>query len=361
MACVQLFYFLGGNNFVVNIVFLYTRLQPSVITLIKELVKQNSNVTVFYWDKNAHMIHDPPEIDNVKFFKKSNYNNRTLYQDVIRLVPHVLYVSGWMDRTYLSICKKLRKNFKTPIVVGSDTQWRGGSQWFNVIVSPLLHKKCFSHIQIAGIWQYEYARRLGFSKNQILMHNLSADVSLFSKINIKIKAYNYPKRFIYIGRLIPIKGLKSLISAWGKIENKNKWKLTLVGDGPEKEELLGQDDIEIVDFLTQEQLCVHLQNAGCFIFPSLWEPWAVVLHEAASAGLPILASNVCGAVPYFLINNYNGIIFQSGDIEQIKRAIEQIVNTTESNLLEMSQNSRKLSQRITPEIVAKTLLSVLKK
>ena len=345
----------------VNIVYLYTRLQPSVITIIKELVAmQNINVYVFYWDKNAHTPDEPPKIDNVKYFKRSNYNYRTLYQNITSLNPQILYVAGTMDKIYLLICMKLRKKFKIPIIAGSDSQWRGGKQWLNVMISPLLHKKCFSHIQVAGIWQYEYARRLGFSRNQILMHNLSADVSLFNKVDIESKFIKYPKRFIYVGRFIPIKGLKSLIEAWGEIEKKNGWKLTLIGNGTEKEELLRQTDIEIIDFLSQEQLCYHLQNAGCFILPSLWEPWAVVLHEAASAGLPILASDVCGAVPYFVINNYNGITFQPGKTKQIKIALEKIINTEEANLLEMSRNSRKLSQKIFPEIVAKTFLGVLK-
>ena len=150
-----------------------------------------------------------------------------------------------------------------------------------------------------------------------------------------------------------------MAEAWEKITDKKKWKLTLIGNGPDKEELLRQNDIEIIDFLQQERLCYQLQNAGCFVLPSLEEPWAVVLHEVASAGLPILASDICGAVPYFVLNNYNGITFRPGSAEQIKIALEKIINATESDLLAMAHNSRKLSFRITPEIVARTLLSVL--
>jgi glycosyltransferase involved in cell wall biosynthesis len=192
------------------------------------------------------------------------------------------------------------------------------------------------------------------------MHNLSADISLFNKVNIEVKINAYPKKIVYIGRFSPEKGLKYLLQAWEEIEDKNDWTLTLIGNGPEKEMLVQRNDVVVLDFMSQELLVEQLQNAGCFILPSIFEPWALVLHEAAAAGLPILASDICGAVPYFVLNGFNSVTFRPGNIEQIKIAIKKIVFAKESDLLEMSYNSRKLAQRITPEIVAKTFLSVLK-
>ncbi|MDR1583281.1 MAG: glycosyltransferase [Prevotellaceae bacterium] len=93
--------------------------------------------------------------------------------------------------------------------------------------------------------------------------------------------------------------------------------------------------------------------------PSVFEPWALVLHEAVAAGLPVLSSEVCGAVPYFVIHNFNGFTFLSKNVIAIEKALLSIVNSDEIKLLEMSHNSRKLSERITPKIVAKTFLSVL--
>jgi glycosyltransferase involved in cell wall biosynthesis len=276
-----------------------------------------------------------------------------------KIGPTLIYTSGWMDKTYMAVCKKIQKYSPIPIIAGSDTKWRGGKQWLNVLASPFLHKKCFSHIQVAGIWQYEYARRLGFSSQHILMHNLSADVAIFHNIDCNIKKNKYPKRLLYIGRFAPEKGLKYLIDAWNSIIDKKSWILTLIGNGPEKEYLIKNKDIEVLNFMIQEELMGYMQNSGCFILPSIKEAWAVVLHEAAAGGLPILASNICGAVPYFTINNYNGFTFAPGNVLEIKIAIEKIINSSEERLIEMSYNSRKLSERITPEIVARTMLSVI--
>jgi len=343
-----------------NIIFLYTELQPYVTIVIKELaIQPNVNVHVFHWDKKRLTPYEPPEIVNVQYYKRSEYNGRTLYQKVEELNPSIVYTSGWMDKTYMSVCKKIRGKYHIPIVAGSDSQWRGRKQWINVFLSPFFHRHCFSHIQVSGVWQYEYARRLGFSKSQILMHNYSADISIFNKVDIESKTNAYPKRMIFIGRFAPEKGLKFLLEAWKQIDDKKGWTLTFIGNGPEKESLAEQEKIEVLDYIPQELLVEQLQNTGCFILPSIFEPWALVLHEAAAAGLPILASDICGAVPYFVLNNYNGFTFRPGNVGQIKSAIEKIISSEENNLLKMSRNSRKLAQKITPEIVAQTFLSVL--
>ena len=349
-----------NEKYMKNIVFLYSEIMPYVTIVIKEIVRQsNVHVHVFRWDSKRLTPYEPPEIENVSYYNRSAFNTQALYQKVAELKPGIMYVSGWMDNGYLRVCRKIRKKFNIPIVAGSDTQWKGGLQWIRVLLSPFVQKQCFSHIQVSGVWQYEYARRLGFPRNKILMHNLSADVDVFNKVDIESKIHSYPKRIIYIGRFDSKKGLKYFLQAWNQIEDRGGWRLTFIGNGPEKGELLKHSNIEVLDFLSQEQLCHQLQNAGCFVLPSIFEPWALVLHEAAAAGLPILASDTCGAAPYFVLNNYNGFTFHPENVEQIKVALNKILSAEDYDLLKMSRNSRKLAQRITPEIVAQTFLNVL--
>jgi glycosyltransferase involved in cell wall biosynthesis len=346
-----------------NILYLYAELQPYVIIVLKELVKQKDvTVHVVHWDKKKLTPYVPPQIDRVHYYERSQFKtHKELFHLVKSIHPAIVYTSGWMDKVYMLVCKKARKLLSIPVVAGSDTQWRGGKQWINVILAPFFHRQCFSHIQISGIWQYEYARRLGFPSKKILMHNLSADIELFHKIDINRKENKYPKRILYIGRFVEVKGLKYLVEAWDAISDKKSWGLTLIGNGPEKETLIKNKNIEVLDFMEQTILFEYMQNSGCFILPSIHEPWALVLHEAAAAGLPILASNVCGAAPYFVLDDYNGITFEPGNVTEIKTAIEKIINSGSEALITMSYNSRKLSERITPEIVAKTFLSVLAK
>src|SRR5690606_19377804 len=123
-----------------------------------------------------------------------------------------------------------------PIVAYSDTPWKNTlRQKLNSLVSCFYVKKAFTHLWVSGIRQYDYARKLGFSNDRIILNSLSADVDLFSKTNMELKKQDYPKKFIYIGRFVKIKGLENLLNAWDSINEKEGWTLTIIGAGDLKE------------------------------------------------------------------------------------------------------------------------------
>ena len=140
--------------------------------------------------------------------------------------------------------------------------------------------------------------------------------------------------------------------------DKKDWTLTLIGDGVLKERFAKNDNIIIKDFMPQKTLITEMENSGCFVLPSVFEQWSLVLHEASTAGLPIIATNACGAVPHFLINKFNGYTVQP-TVESVKSALLQIMNKDASELMEMSNNSKQLAESITPELGSAQLLSIL--
>lgn len=334
---------------------------PYNIPVLKELYGMGYDVHVVRWDIKKLTPYEPPLIKGVTYYKRSEYKSKkAIFELVEQLCPKVIYTSGWMDKDYSLVAKRMRSCYKTPVIAACDSQWRGHLQWLNIVFSPFRHKKWFSHILVAGMWQYEYARRLGFKKNNILTHVYSADVDVFGGVDVQIKAKQYPKNMLFVGRFSKEKGLENLIEAWESIPFKNGWTLTLIGNGPMKESIPKKDDIIVKDFMDQKDLVIEMQNSGCFVLPSLFEPWALVLHEAAAAGLPILASERCGAVPYFVLEGYNGFLFDPTLTPKIKSRIEKFITLTTDEMLIMSENSRALSSRINPKIVASAIVSVIK-
>lgn len=53
-------------------------------------------------------------------------------------------------------------------------------------------------------------------------------------------------------------------------------------------------------------------EAGCFVLPSVFEPWGVVVHEAAASGLPIVCTVACGASLDLVGDGYNGFVIPPG-------------------------------------------------
>lgn len=345
----------------ITVLILYTELMPYNVVVIKELVKKGCRVHVVLWDSDKLTPYLPPQLEGVAYYNRSTFwNPDHLFRLVTKINPDLVWTAGWIDPLYNEVAGMVRKKLHLPVVAGSDTQWRGGKQWLNVLTSGFRQRRWFSHIFVAGEWQMKYACKLGFRPDQILMHNLSADVDLFSQIDMNSREKEYPKRLLYVGRFSPEKGLVGLLQAWQSIPDQKGWQLTLVGNGPEKEKLAGYQNVDMFDFMDQQNLLKIMENSGAFILSSVFEQWSLVLHEAACAGLPILASNCCGAVASFVREGENGYLFIPGNIRSIRSSIEKLIIQPEADLLRMGRYSRMLGMQITPERVADTLLTILR-
>ncbi|WP_157724001.1 glycosyltransferase [Winogradskyella sediminis] len=301
----------------------------------------------------------PPDTDKFKSYKLKDFTRASLLEFVEGINPAIMVVAGWAVKDFVWVSKRVKVKLNIPVVSYSDTQWQGSwKQRINGLISKWHHRQAFSHLWVAGIYQYEYARKLGFSKNNIIYNSLSCDLELFQNCSTVHKHNDYPKNFLFIGRFVEEKGLSFLLEAWSQILNKNGWTLTLIGDGHLKDQFKHKEGLVVKDFMSQESLIREIEGSGCFILPSIFEPWALVIHEAAAAGLPLIATNVCGAAAHFIISGFNG--YQtSPSVEEIKLAMEKIIASNSEQLLTFSANSRRLARTITPELGAGQLMSVL--
>lgn len=347
-----------------RILYLYTDLMGYQIPIFNEYVeKYNAEVHVIHWDHKKKTPYKPHELKGIYYYKRSNFNKQRLITFVSKIKPDIVYVSGWVDKGYLATIRNLRKQ-RIPVVCGFDDIWKKTlKQKLGSLLFPLIKSSFFSHAWVAGPYQYEFAKRLGFSNNEIIFNCLSADNVIFNTAYFKYKkskAITYPHNFLYAGRFDVVKGLDILLMAWNNIKDKRKdWKLTLIGNGPLKLDISKISDVNVIDFLQPEELTKKIGGFGCFILPSRKDQWALVIHEFSSAGLPIVCSNVVGAAPVFIIPKFNGLLFKSENILDLENKLLYIINSKDSELLIMSENSHLLGQKITPSISAACFLSII--
>ena len=105
--------------------------------------------------------------------------------------------------------------------------------------------------------------------------------------------HNLPARyFLYVGRLAPEKNLGTLLEAYFAYRAAGgSWSLVLVGDGPERAQLLEQAaafpyvcDVHFCGHRGSVELPPYYAFAGCFVLPSTREPWGLVVNEAMACG-----------------------------------------------------------------------------
>jgi glycosyltransferase involved in cell wall biosynthesis len=119
--------------------------------------------------------------------------------------------------------------------------------------------------------------------------------------------------FIFVGRLVALKCVDVLISAFGRNEElREKCILRVIGDGPEKDSLdqmVGQLNLQACVFMegwkNQEEVADAFSKADVFAFPTIREAGGNVILEAMSAGLPCLVPNYGG--PSELVDDKTGI------------------------------------------------------
>lgn len=340
-----------------TILYLYTELMGYNIPVLKELcIRYNAEVHVVHWDKGKLTPYVPPIIEGVVYYKRSELKKEDFIKLANKINPNIVYVPNWYDKGYLNVCRYLKRK-KIPVVAGLDNQWTGSlKQWFGCGLMRIYLKKYYSHIWVAGPYQYEFARRLGFNKTKILFNFYSADVEGF--INLE-KPTLVPHKFLFVGRLEPVKGIDILLKAWDSINEKKDWSLTLIGSGSLKSKILQRTNIEVKDFMQPELLLKEISAYGCFVLPSIYEPWGVVIHEFVAAGMPIIVSKTCGAAPVFVIPNHNGFLFETGDVYDLRKKLEKIINMSDNDLLNFRENSINRGKIITPQISAASFMAAL--
>lgn len=343
-----------------NIIFFNLAVMPYHVAIYKALISKGYKCIVYWWGTSPKTSYCAPRIDGLMQINRFDFEDaQALYQNALQWTPICVVSSGWRDKGYNKVCAKFKQS-GIPTLATSDTQWRGGRQWVNRLLSPFRHKRYFDYIWAAGLLQYDYARKLGFKSSRILLNCFSADTDIFQKVSLDAKRATYPKRFLFVGRFVEVKGIDILLKAWDSIPNKNGWTLELIGDGPLKETYReNHTDIIIKDFMSQEALAEEAANAGCFILPSRFEQWALVIQEFASAALPIICTRQCGASRHFVLNGHNGYIVEADKVTDMAEAMMRIIHAPTSDLLIMSERSRNLSLSVTPDFVADTLLSIL--
>ncbi|MDR1761228.1 MAG: glycosyltransferase family 4 protein [Bacteroidales bacterium] len=85
-----------------------------------------------------------------------------------------------------------------------------------------------------------------------------------------------------------------------------------------------QNKITFCGRVSEEQLSEYYNNSYCFVFPSLLEGYGMVLIEAMSYGLPIVAFDN-SAMPYTVKHGENGLLAENKNTKTLAKSIANIL------------------------------------
>jgi teichuronic acid biosynthesis glycosyltransferase TuaC len=123
---------------------------------------------------------------------------------------------------------------------------------------------------------------------------------------------------VFVGLLVPIKGIEFLIAAWTELHRRNQLRnadrLIIIGDGPCRSDLDRQarnggiaDRVRFVGRVAQAEVARWIAKATILCLPSRNEGTPNVVVEALASGIPVVASKV-GGIPDLIREGENGML-----------------------------------------------------
>lgn len=216
-----------------------------------------------------------------------------------------------------------------------------------------------------GTWRHKVDRYIAlteFAKRKFIEGNLPAD-----RIDVKPnfatppatkRARNSPSRHgaLFVGRISEEKGIKPLIDAWSGLTVP----LRVVGEGPMSKlvDRFAGPHIEQVGFQPSAEVSKEMLAASFLVVPSLWyEGFALVLVEAFSHGLPVIASRL-GSMAEIVQDGVTGLHVEPNDPDDLSEKVRW-AHAHPKDMAKMGANARRVYQRkYTPQANYPLLMAI---
>lgn len=235
--------------------------------------------------------------------------------------PDVVIIPGWISSGYTESILKLSV-IRPRVVMGMDTPWKGSvRQHFTTWRFHGLFQKV-DHVVVAGERTWQYAKRIGFQESQISRGVYGWDSSCFTSPVNSMRKDTLPRSFVFVGRFVEEKGLTTLLKSYRHYRKTVDcpWPITMCGSGPLNDMVQGEG-IRKSGFVQPRDLPQVLNDSSVFVLPSHYEPWGVALAEAMGAGLPVIASEACGAAIDLVRPYWNGLLVPTASVNALAESL----------------------------------------
>lgn len=175
---------------------------------------------------------------------------------------------------------------------------------------------------------------------------------------------NNAKAVISVGRLDYQKGFDYLIDAWGIVAQKHPdWHLDVYGEGPLRRQLQKQIDcLHLGDSVSlcgrTADVCKAYTEHSVYVMSSRAEGLGLVLLEAASCGLPLVAFDCPSGPSEIVEDGKNGFLVNKvGDVQAMAGRICQLIEN-ETLRRQMGEKAKQMVQRFSVEAIRKQWINL---
>ncbi len=281
-----------------------------------------------------------------------------LVRAVLEERPDVLITDGFFQWTYAALWLRATRGIPHVMCYEKTAHTERNAQWYRTAYRKLA-MRWIDVVCCNGRLCGEYVTGLGFPSDRITYGHMAADVNGLQRNAAEVTEGQVARLtmqlnlrgvvFLFVGRLIPLKGIRELLVAWQQFSLDwagRQATLLLVGDGPQKEELQrycdqqGITNVRFAGAVDYDAVAVYYRCADVFIMPTLEDNWSLVVPEAMACGLPILCSQYNGCWPE-LVTAANGWVFDPLAPAEATKALRE-ARHNRARLAQMGEVSKKI-------------------
>lgn len=261
---------------------------------------------------------------------------------LVRHDPGVVVVGGYNTLPYWAAVHWANRNRRKAVVIVESHFLDRPRTSLREAVKRLFVSRCDAAL-VDGTRHRDYIAGLGMGPEKIFIKYGTGpvDLSLYERESGIVRPgkrehcerLGLPERnFLYVGRFSPEKNILLLLEAYRRLREEDaRWGLILVGDGPQREEILRfvadnhLSDVHLPGFRQKDELPFYYAISDLFVLPSRSEPWGLVAIEAMASGLPVLVSRNCGCYPDAVREGVNGHSFDPDSPDGLHSLMRAVV------------------------------------
>ena len=315
-------------------------------------IVDNGFGTIENWKIDLLSGYDYEFIENISSYPSSlKYNgikNPSLITKIKEYNPDSIVVYGWKHQGHFSVLNYFQG--KIPIVFRGDSTTLDDSSgfslrsYFRFIFLQWIYRKV-DYVLSPGSASDQYFLKSGLKQNQIIRAEHAVDNERFMSMTkieeeqlfeLSSSLFIKPNEiiFLFAGKFIDKKNPLLLIDAFVELKKQREdVRLLMVGNGILEEKIKQSinhlplsiaSSITLLPFQDQHQIKLLYRVANVFVLPSVSETWGLSVNEALASGTPVIVSDKCGSSKDLVKNEVNGLVFKSGDSQDLLHKMDMM-------------------------------------
>ena len=346
-----------------------------LIDILKLLPKNKYNITLILLYKKGIYIDNIPKNIKVKYIF-GNISNKFICKFIDDIF--IKYFSGFIYKYFIKDTYDIEISFlegaTTKILAASNNKKSKKIAWIHTDMDKFrwssrfykseqeeenVYKKYDKLIFVSKNAQENFFERFKINVSSEVIYNPIIVHEIESKANINNVKYD-ELSIVALGRLVKVKGFDRLIQAHSNIKSKFKHKLIIIGDGPEKENLISlcyelnvEDSVEFKGF--KKNPYPYIKAGDIYVCSSFTEGYQLAMVEAIILEKPIISTNIPGPKE-ILENGKYGVLCENSQ-EGLEKALYNVLGNNLLNNLKIKSIDNK--KRIIEKSSIKKIESIL--